>query len=105
MDRRKFLEKLFIITWDDVMTFDDIPIPEDVQIIKKLEAEELPKCPYLRKVGKSWYFCGVDLPEEIDERPSPVNPVYHRRASVIELQLFCMGEFDGCCYKTGELKY
>lgn len=92
-------------TWDDVKTFDDILFPEEVKIIREIEAKNLPKCPYSRKSGKSWYYCGVDLPENLDEKPGPSNPIYARHAGVLELQLWCMGEFDRCNYKSGKEKH
>jgi hypothetical protein len=90
-------------TWGDVNTFDDITPPPDARIIEGLETGNLPRCPHLRKVGKTWYFCGIGVPEKVDETPSPENPVYCRHVGVAELQLHCMGEFDGCCYKSGRL--
>lgn len=87
-------------TWDDIRAFDDILHPSEIDIIDELEEQNLATCPYLRNVGR-WYFCGVGLAGEIDEKPRQDNPAYQKHVDCSELQLFCMGDFERCAYKRG----
>jgi len=88
--------------WDDIKTFDDIPSPEEKKIIKDLEAQGGKKCPYLKKEGNFWYFCGAKTPEKIDKMPSPSNPVYQKHIGVAELQIWCLSSYENCCdFKNG----
>ena len=98
----KFREHM---TWDEVQTFDDIPGPKDIKLIEELEKEDRPKCPYLRKIGKTWHYCGIEFKGKPDEKPSPSNPVYKRHIGIYELQLFCLSDHDKCAYKSGKMKH
>jgi hypothetical protein len=84
-------------TWDDVKTFDDIPSPKEKNIITNLEKENRPKCPYLKKEGNFWYYCGLGFDKEVDKNPSYSNPVYQRHTGVAELQIWCLGDYGNCC--------
>ncbi|OYT37838.1 hypothetical protein B6U82_01025 [Candidatus Pacearchaeota archaeon ex4484_31] len=91
-------------TWDDIKKFDDIILPEEKKIISELEKRLKKKCPYLRKEGKYFYYCGLNLPEQIDKKPSPSNPIYQRHVDLATLQLHCMDNFETCCLYSGKLK-
>ena len=87
--------------WDQVKAFDDIVTPAEKAIIEALERKVQIPCPDLHREGKSFYYCGSNLPKIKERTPSPESPLYQRHVSSTEMQLFCMGDFMGCCYKNG----
>ena len=91
-------------TWEDLKSFDEIITPEMRKIIKKVESECKEKCPYLRKDGKFFYYCGIKLPEVKDKSIEPFNPIYQRYTDLALLQLHCMDNFKACCYFSGKLE-
>lgn len=93
-----------IKNWEDVKTFDDIIMENERKIISELEIKSKRRCPYLRKEGKYFYYCGFDLQEIRDKKPEPFNQIYQRHLHVIEMQLHCMGSFYTCFVYSGELR-
>ncbi len=91
-------------TWQDIERFDDIIQLEERKIISELEKESKAKCLYLRKEGEFFYYCGLNLPQLKDKKPSPSNPIYQKHVSIIEMQLHCMDNFKTCCFYSGKLK-
>ena len=91
-----------IKTWDEIKTFDDIISPKEKEILSELEIKT--KCHCLKKEGKFFYYCDLNLPEIKDRTPSPSNPIYHRHISLAELQLHCFNDFKTCCFYSGKLK-
>ncbi len=88
--------------WDEIKTPDDLNEilgPEEKKIIKELEIENSKKCPYLRKIGEFWYFCGYKLKdEELEgEEIGPFHPIFQRACSIAQLSLHCLGDFESCC--------
>ncbi len=95
-------------TWSDINYFDDIVQQKERDIISKLEAESGNRCPYLRKEGAWFYYCGIGAsPDEAEswrkEEISPDNPIYQRHVSVVEMELYCMDRFENCGYYSGSL--
>lgn len=80
------------LTWDNVTKFDDIPPKGTKELIEQIEADNSFRCPYLRKAGETWYYCGVGVPEKIDPRPFMGNPVYKSHQDTSSLQLYCMSK-------------
>lgn len=93
-----------IKTWDDIRSFDDIVVEGEKQIISRLESETRPKCPYLKKDGKTFCYCGKDMPKSNDRTIGPLNPIYRRHVDALELQMHCMDDFGTCCFYSGKLK-
>jgi len=91
-------------TWDEIKNFDDIILTKERKLISELETELKARCSYLRKEGKFFYYCGLNLPEIKDKKLTPLNPIYKRHVSLYEIQLHCMGNFKTCCYYSGKLK-
>ena len=91
-------------TWEDIKTYDDIISDGERKIISELEKKLKSKCPYLRKEGKYFYYCGLDLPEIEDKKPDPFNPIYMRHVDCISLQLYCMSNFELCYVYLGKLR-
>ncbi|MFH0949158.1 MAG: hypothetical protein V1802_01595 [Candidatus Aenigmatarchaeota archaeon] len=83
-------------TWDDVKTFDDIILPRTRKLILSLERESKPKCPYLRKEGNFFYYCGANIPEIKSKEPEPFHPIYQNHIDTARMQLFCMDGFKKC---------
>lgn len=92
------------ITWKDIKTFDDIILPQDKSLLNTLETELTPRCPHLKKEGKYFYYCGLDIPEKTAETPGPYHPKYENHVSTAELQIHCMEEYDSCCFYNKTLK-
>jgi hypothetical protein len=92
-------------TWEDIKDFDDIIMQEEKEIISRLEKESNFVCPHLKKEGNYFYYCGLNMPDEVDKKPSPTNQIYSRHVDLAGLQLFCRCEnFNKCSYFSGELK-
>ena len=89
--------------WEDVRTFDDIILSNERKMITELESESKRKCPALKKEGNYFYYCGLNLQEIKDKKPSPSNPIYLRCVSVGELSLHCMKDFEACCFYSGKI--
>lgn len=88
-------------TWNNIKKFDDIVTKQERKIIsdlgKHIKKEDIRVCPHLRKEGKFFYYCGLNI-EDVDKKPSPTNPTYQAHVPLIEMQLFCMDNFRGCIY-------
>lgn len=68
-------------------------------MISDLEKENKTKCPYLQKEGEFFYYCGLTIPVDIkDRKPAPHNPIYQKHLGLAEMQLYCMGNFERCCF-------
>ena len=92
-------------TWDNITCFDDIVLEEEKIIIEDLERKMEVKCIYMKKEGKYFYYCAKDMPEiKEDEELGPFHPIYQRKISVVELQMYCMDPFGKCSFLTGEVK-
>jgi len=91
-------------TWDDIRSFDDIISSEERKIISELERRLRAKCPYLQREGEFFYYCGLNLLEVKDKKPSPLSPIYQRHIGLAEMQLYCMDRFEKCCFYSGKLK-
>lgn len=95
-------------TWKNVKTFDDTVIKEERKMISNLEKEAKARrtelCPFVKKIGKFFYYCAKDLKEEVSNEPSPRNPVYQRKISVADLHWWCLGDYNKCSFCIGELK-
>ena len=96
-------------TWEEINTFDDIILESEREIISDLEKEikdkDIETCPHLKKEGKFFYYCGFDLSEVKDKKPSCNNPIYKRKIDLICLQLHCLDNYKGCCIYSGKLKF
>ena len=82
--------------WDDIKCFDDIVPPGNKEIISDLEKAMEKRCPYLRKMGNFFYYCGINVSGEPDLKPSPRNPIYQSILGVADLQLWCMADYEIC---------
>ncbi len=95
-------------TWEEVETFDDIVLPGERDIINELESTLKGRCPSLKKEDNYFYYCGLKLPEiedkKEDKKPSPISPIYQRKVDVGELSLYCMKNFEDCCFYCGKLE-
>ncbi len=91
-------------TWANIKTFDDIILPEERIIISNLEKYLEIKCPCLKKQEEFFYYCGLNNPATNNMKPAPFNPIYQRHVGLIELQLYCMKDFETCCFYSGKIK-
>ena len=98
------IEKIKFKTWDEIKSFDEIILEGERKTISKIEKELKVRCPYLRKEGEFFYYCGLNLPEVKDKKPEPFNPIVERHVDYLELQLHCMDNFETCCYFSGKIK-
>ena len=88
-------------TWDEVKTFDDIITAEERKIIDEIGAKH--SCPLLAFAGKYFTYCTQKATDIKDMKPSPTNPIYQAHVGVVELQMFCKGDFKNCyVYKALE---
>lgn len=81
--------------------FDDILDKEDkkaIKHIKQLEQEKQSKCPFLRKEGKYWYYCGHGLKraETLSRDINESNPIFYRHVEAESLELYCMDDYKEC---------
>jgi len=85
-------------TWENIKSFDEILTKEEKGIISDLEKEAKAKCPFLRKEGKFFYYCGVCLEENIEKEVSFTSPIFQNHVNVVELQLYCMAHYKVCSF-------
>ena len=86
------------LSWDKIKSFDDIISDDMKKLISKLEEEKETRCPYLRKEGSWFYYCGVRLPEVNDKRLEPSNPIYQRHVDLVDMSLYCLNRFGVCTH-------
>lgn len=67
-------------------------------LIYEIEANSERKCPYLRKEGSCFYYCGVDVPEDVEKILSPSSPIFLKHTDHFSLQLYCMADYEKCIY-------
>ncbi len=92
-------------TWEEVKTFDDIVLPFERKAVKDLETELKKRCPHIKKEGDYFYYCGFKFSDKVkDKKPSPDNPIYQRHVSIPEVSLYCMNNFEECCFYSGKIK-
>ncbi|OIO65213.1 hypothetical protein AUJ68_03815 [Candidatus Woesearchaeota archaeon CG1_02_57_44] len=102
-------------TWDDAVSVDDLVDPQSRVIISDLDTEEQlerdcseaqqgQQCPYLRRLGMYFHYCGRGIPEGTEFTADPENPVVKAQQEVAELQLFCRttDNHQKCVYFTGD---
>ena len=89
-----------IKTWSEIRSYDEIieATPGLIVLIYEIEANSDRKCPYLRKEGKYFYYCGVDVPEDVKKKPSPFSPIFLKHTDHFSLQLYCMADYEKCTY-------
>jgi len=92
------------LTLDNIENFDQIILQEERKIISDLEKKSQVKCQHLKKEGKFFYYCSLDIPSNLEKRLNPSNQIYQRYIDVIEMQLYCMDNFKRCCFYRGILK-
>lgn len=91
-------------TWEEIRSFDEIIEPEKRKMITDLEAESDQRCPFLKKDGKFFYYCGRDMTSKPSKKLGPFNPIYTRHVDVVTLGMHCMINFDACCVYKGTIK-
>ncbi len=96
-------------TWEETKSFDEILTKGEIDIINAVERESADRCPNLKKDGNYFYYCGLNLIDEQKENIEsaeigPFHPVYLRHNDTAFLQLYCMSDFEKCCYFSGKLK-
>lgn len=92
------------ITWEEIKFFDEIISPGEKEIILDTEKRADAKCPYLQKDGRVFFYCGLNLPEVKNRKPSPTNPIYTKHIDIVTLQMHCLDSFETCCYYSGKIK-
>ena len=87
-------------TWSEIRIYDEIidMTPGLKNLIYEIETDAERKCPYLRKEGKYFYYCGVDVPEDVKKELSPVSPIFLKHTDHYSLQLYCMADYEKCIY-------
>jgi hypothetical protein len=83
-------------TWNNVRTFDDLVVEGVGEFTSKLERETENKCPYLKKKGKAFFYCGRGIHEDRSNTPSLSHPAYLNQQHSAELQLYCLGNYESC---------
>lgn len=93
-------------TWEEVERFDECIMQQEKKVIRLVEKdmEKNEKCPYLKREENFFHYCSVGITEETEKIPRPDNPIYKNRVSTAELQLYCMDDFESCCFYSGKLK-
>ncbi len=84
-------------TWGEIRGVDDIVLDPDKILINQLESDAKIKCPYLKKMGNFFFYCGVRAPDGTELKFEPFNKVYLAHQRPAELQMFCMDENYGNC--------
>ena len=92
-------------TWEDVKSVDDLIIEPEREIIKKIEEELKIRCPFLKKLGKYFYYCSGGVPEDIKLEFEPFNPIIMAKQELAQLQLHCMDRYETCCCYNGSLPF
>jgi len=91
-------------TWDDIKVFDDIIDSREVEINLELEKDSKRKCPHLSKEGNFFYYCSKGIEQPVDKSIGPFSPVYQRHAGAMVLSMYCLKDFETCCFYRGDLK-
>ena len=80
-----------MLTWDEVTSIDDLVPKNELPILRDLEeTSSTGVCPYLRRLGSSFYHCGVGIAQGVTPRLEPMDPIVLARQSSTELQLWCL---------------
>lgn len=91
--------------WDEITEFDETLGEVEKKIILRIEKRSKTKCPYLKKEGSFFYYCGKDMPPEMrNNKITPFNPIYKRHVGCVEMDNHCFYEFQSCQYFTGKIK-
>jgi hypothetical protein len=87
-------------TWDEIKSYDEIieATPRLILLIYQIETSSERKCSCLRKEGNYFYYCGVDVPENVEKKPSPFSPIFLKHTDHFSLQLYCMDDYEKCIY-------
>lgn len=89
-------------TWSDLESVDEIFSDAGRELIGSLEREtpERKRCPYLKKEGKFFYYCGLQAGGDAELELNPTNPIIRSRQSPSELQIWCMDEenYQNCIF-------
>ena len=85
-------------TWEEVRSVDDLVLEAEKTIIIDIETELEARCPHLKKEGETFYYCGVDLPDDVVVEPTPYNPAVQVRQDALSLQLYCMDDYKKCMW-------
>ena len=86
------------LTWENIAHFDDIISNSERDIIIALSEKNPPVCPHLRRpaLEKFFFYCGVGISEEAVVSLEPSNTCYQAHQGVLEIQLYCAGDFKKC---------
>ncbi len=82
--------------WDDVETFDDLVVEGVGKFLEKLERNTPDRCPYLKKKGSGFFYCGRGVHDDQSDTPSLDHPAYLNQQHSAEIQLWCMGNYESC---------